>query len=180
MKMHWRFAMVVLVLTAFSAAAHAQKATIHGQVLDSKGQPLKGAEIRIQAYDQSVGGFGLRTDSDGNFTIKVPPATYKVTIRVADEDVFAANNMRVRANDPLSITYNMKRALVTMSSEHSKKIRRFAYQSERTGSQISGRWVETTAPEGYEPEAQHVETKSSNSVLREMQKGHPGNVPGGF
>lgn len=162
-----------------SSIAYAQKANIEGQLLNEKGQPMKGAEVRIQSYDPGVGGFGVRTDSDGNFSVKVPPSSYRVTIRVGGEDIFGANNLRTRAGDPLRIDYNMKHALVTMSSARSKKIRKFAYQSQRTGSQISGRWVETTAPDGYEPEAEHVEAKSSTGVLREMAKSHPGVVPPG-
>lgn len=174
------FRSLVFSVTVFTAiAADAQKTTIEGQLLDEKGQPLHGAEIRIQSYDQSIGGFGVKTDADGLFAAKMlPPSAYRVTIRVHGEDVFAANNIRTRPGDPWRIDYNIRKALVTISTAHSNKIRRFAYQGERVGSQISGHWVETTSPDGYEPESQHVEVKNGTALLREMQKGHPGTVQG--
>ena len=164
----------------FLANAHAQKTTIEGQLIGGNGRPLAHAEIRIQSNDEKIGGWGVRTNEGGIFSAKMlPPSIYQVTIRVDGNDVFVANHIRTSVGDPWRIDYNVQHAVVTMSTAKSKKVRRFAWQSTRTGSQLGGRWVETTSSDGYEPEPDRVEGTNVTQVLREMQKSHPGTAAGG-
>jgi hypothetical protein len=112
-------------------------------------------------------GSAFKTDSEGNFSVAiVPPGNYRVTIRVNDEDLFVANNIRTRLGDPLRITYDMKHAVVTMSSKTSKKERRFAWQESQTGSHTDGRWVETYGLDGYEAPPARTERKDGRALKR--------------
>jgi hypothetical protein len=157
------------LLSVLPAAAFAQQTTIIGKLVDENRQPLKGAEIRIQSYDPKIQGFGLRTGSDGKFSATtLPPSSYRLTIRVDGADMFVANNIRTRVGDPWRIDFDMNRALVTMSTAHSKKTRRFLWQTDRTG---SGSWVETASSDGYETQAERVDRENAMNVMRGMQHG---------
>ncbi|MEY2491056.1 MAG: Carboxypeptidase regulatory-like domain [Verrucomicrobiota bacterium] len=145
----------------------AENTVIEGHVADAKGHSLRGAEIRVQPYDAGTEGFGVKTDGDGNFSVGiVPSGNYRVTIRVNGEDLFVANNIKTRVGDPLRITYDMKHAVVTMSSKSSKKERRFAWQESQTGSHADGRWVETYGVDGYEAPSARTERKDGRALKR--------------
>jgi hypothetical protein len=158
----------------------AENTIIEGHIADAKGHSLKGAEVRIQPYDARAGGFGVKTDAEGNFSITmVPPGNYRVTIRVNSEDLFVANNIKTRVGDPLRITYNMKHAVVTMSSTSSKKERRFAWQEAQTGSHTDGRWVETYGVDGYEAPAARTERKDGRAMKHIQDMSGAGAIPPG-
>jgi hypothetical protein len=153
---------------------------IEGHVADAKGHSLKGAEIRIQPYDTKSEGFGIKTDAEGNFSLAmVPPGNYRVTIRVNGEDQFVANNIKTRTGDPLRITYDMKHAVVTMSSKSSKKERRFAWQEPQTGSHTDGHWVETYGLDGYEAPAARTERKDGQALKHIQDMSGAGAIPPG-
>ena len=163
-----------------TAAPAAENTIIEGHVDDAKGHSLRGAEIRVQPYDAKAEGFGIKTNADGNFSIDMVPAgNYRVTIRVDGEDVFVANNIKTRVGDPLRITYNMKHAVVTMSSKASKKERRFAWQEAQTGSHADGRWVETYGVDGYEAPSARTERKAGLALKRIQDMSGVGAVPDG-
>lgn len=170
-----------LALAALAAGVRAAENTIiEGHVDDAKGHSLRGAEIRVQPYDAKAEGFGIKTDTDGNFSIgMVPPGNYRVTIRVSGDDVFVANNIKTRVGDPLRITYNMKHAVVTMCSKTSKKERRFAWQDAQTGSHTDGRWVETYGLDGYEAPASRTEHKDGRALKRIQDMSGVGGIPPG-
>lgn len=173
-------AFFAVLFFAFSSAARAQHTAIAGQLLDENGQPLKNAEVRIQSYDPKIGGFGLRTDGQGKFSANMlPPAIYRVSFLVDGQEAFTANKIWTKVGDPWRIDYSMRRALVTMSTAHSKKIRRFVWQQERTGSQIGGHWVETGSADGNETQAERLDTEQGMSAMRAMQHGPVGNLGGG-
>ncbi|MBD0375676.1 MAG: carboxypeptidase-like regulatory domain-containing protein, partial [Flavisolibacter sp.] len=61
-------------LLLFGFAAWAQQ-TIHGRVLDDKGNPLTGATITVKGTNNTT-----QTDGQGNFTISAPSASSRLVV----------------------------------------------------------------------------------------------------
>lgn len=64
-----------LVLVAIGQFSHAQSATIKGTIKDATGVPLSGASVTVEPSN-----LGTTTDASGNYTLKVPAGTYKLSI----------------------------------------------------------------------------------------------------
>lgn len=69
-----RIALLVLVLVAVSATAHAQSGRIAGTVLDAESRaPLPGVNVVISGTGATTGGLrGTQTDADGRFELILP------------------------------------------------------------------------------------------------------------
>ena len=76
----------------------AQDNRVKGTVVDSKGEPLIGAVIRIVGADVS---FAAVTDMDGKFSIKVPHKNATLEIKSV-----GYKTLRVPSNGNLNVTMN--------------------------------------------------------------------------
>src|ERR1700691_2086318 len=101
---HWKMAVLAVVLgllTFHSGVALAQTSaygSIYGQVTDSSGAPVVGAQIT--AHSPSVGGtFNAVSDNEGNYRlIELPPATdYTVDTENAGFEKFERVGLVVEA-----------------------------------------------------------------------------------
>lgn len=155
LKMQLPIGIAAIVLAGFAAAAGAQNTVIEGQLVGWRGEPVKGGEVRIQAAGSKAEIMVARADANGRYAASLPAGIYRVTIRVEGNDLFTAGHVRTRVGDPWRIDYNPTYALATMSTQHSKKVRSFTWIGPHTGSNLDGRWTETTSDTGYEPDADH-------------------------
>lgn len=64
-----------LVLVAIGHFSQAQSAVIKGTIKDAAGAPLAGASVTVEPSN-----LGTTTDASGNYSLKVPAGTYKLTI----------------------------------------------------------------------------------------------------
>jgi len=70
-------------LVVFTASGWAGSSVLQGVVKDPKGQPVKGADIRIEAKDGSKLFKTVKTDASGHYISDALPAgTYRVTLIV--------------------------------------------------------------------------------------------------
>ncbi len=157
MKTRTALAGAAMALLACAGPMAAQT-VIEGHLTDILGEPRVGAEIRIVGTRAHATAF---TDRDGNYRVtNLPSGYYTVVIPIASRENFIASHIGTLPGDPWHIDFDSRYWLATLRSDHSKKTRRFAWQGERTGSHLGGRWMETTSEIGYEPDAQNVVTRS--------------------
>jgi len=124
---------VILLFCLFSAGVHAQNRREHngnfqgrnfpgsitGTVLDSSGNsPLEGAAVRISRIgSDSSRARGNYTDEKGNFTIKVPYGTYKITVTYTGYNKYIADSVEVSSSKPEASLEKIKLSMSNISTE---------------------------------------------------------------
>lgn len=68
------FFMLIALLFSFQWLS-AQTGTVKGTVKDANGNPLAGASVTVQGIKA-----GTTTDAAGNYSLKLPPGKYSVTV----------------------------------------------------------------------------------------------------
>src|SRR5205814_9791908 len=77
--------------------------TLQGEVKDSKGQPIAGAELRIQSNDRTIA--TARTDAKGHYASStVPAGSYRVTLFVNGVLKAFIDTSRVRGDKPAALS----------------------------------------------------------------------------
>jgi len=131
-------------LIIFATAAWASPvgpATLQGDVKDSKGQSVAGAEVHIQAKDGSNLQKIVRTDANGHYVCpKLPQTDYEVVLFVNGAIKASINNTKTSATVPTQLDFKLTGQYAT--SKPAKKHTHMVYVPAETGSNLSGRWVE--------------------------------------
>jgi hypothetical protein len=108
MKTLTRVVVVVFVSLCLMLKAHAQgSAGLSGVVKDTKGQPLRGAEIRIQGSDANKIG-KIHTKSDGRYSYPaLEDGTYSVTLVVDGVTKAFITNVRTKAGENQTLNFEL-------------------------------------------------------------------------
>ena len=134
------FAGLIIFATAAWASPVAP-ATLQGDVKDSKGQSVAGAEVHIQAKDGSNLQKIVRTDANGHYVCpKLPQTDYEVVLFVNGAIKASINNTKTSATVPTQLDFKLTGQYAT--SKPAKKHTHMVYVPAETGSNLSGRWVE--------------------------------------
>lgn len=72
----WKTLLLLLCMSLFSGTIFAQGITIRGKVVDSKGEPLIGATVKVKAAPATA----TATNISGDFTLRVPAGTTEITV----------------------------------------------------------------------------------------------------
>src|SRR5467141_5144367 len=98
-----------LMISAVAAwAAPVGPATLQGDVKDSKGQAVAGAEVHIQAKDGSNLQKIVRTDANGHYVVSKPANTdYEVVLFVNGAVKASINNTKTFADRPTQLNFNL-------------------------------------------------------------------------
>src|SRR5438046_8326941 len=98
-------------LIIFATAAWASPvgpATLQGDVKDSKGQSIAGAEVHIQAKDGSNLQKIVRTDSNGQYgASKLPVTDYEVVLFVNGQIKASISNTKVFSDKPTQVDFKL-------------------------------------------------------------------------
>src|SRR5437899_10168683 len=114
--------------------------TLQGDVKDSKGQAVAGAEVHIQAKDGSNLQKIVRTDANGHYVVsKLPNTDYEVVLFVNGAIKATINNTKVFADKPTQLDFKLTGQL---AANKAKKRTHMVYVPAETGSHLSGRLVE--------------------------------------
>ena len=162
-----------------AATAWAGPASIQGVVKDAKGQPIKGADVRIESRDgkQLLG--TVKTDAKGRYLSQgLRPGVYRVSLIVNGGVKASIMNTSVKADQATQLNFDLKPAVTSQASAGQKKGKHMVWMPPSTGSHTGGRWVEVD--EGGAGEANALNVKRGNAeALRQQQLQHPpGSVPG--
>ena len=154
-------------LVVFTASAWAGNPVLQGVVKDPKGQPVKGADIRIEAKDGSKLFKTVKTDASGHYiSDPLPAGMYRVTLIVNGAVKVSINNTKTKAGEPTQLNFELKSTSASQAS--AKKGKNYIWVPPTTGSHLGGRWVEVD--DNGNPAAGSLNVqKGSAEAVRQMQ-----------
>jgi len=134
-----RVLVVVFVSFCLLLKAHAQgEAGLSGIVTDTKGQPLQGAEIRIQGSDANKIG-KVHTTANGHYSYPALEAgTYSVTLVVDGVRKSSIANVRTRAGENQTLNFELLKNSVARPYGDGKH---YVWVPLQTGTHL-GDWME--------------------------------------
>ena len=119
-------------------------ASIQGVVKDVKGDPIKGADIRIESRDGKQLIRTVKTDPKGRYISHgLQPGGYRVTLLVNGTVKASISDTQTKTNEPTQLNFDFKRTSQAVSNVKGRK--HMVWVPNRTGSHIGGNWVEVDA-----------------------------------
>jgi tetratricopeptide (TPR) repeat protein len=93
----------------FAAVGFAQTSNIQGDVLDTEGKPLQGAQIKLDRTDIKQS-FNVKTDKKGHFLYaNLPTGVYNITIVVNGKEMGTMTGMRSRPGDNPPLQFDLSK-----------------------------------------------------------------------
>ena len=155
-------------LVVFTASGWAGSSVLQGVVKDPKGQPVKGADIRIEAKDGSKLFKTVKTDASGHYISDALPAgTYRVTLIVNGAVKASVNNTKTKLGPPTELNFDLKPGSTSQASGSAKKTKHMVWMPPRTGTHLGGRWVEVDDNGSGQPGSLNVENVSAEQLERQ-------------
>jgi serine/threonine protein kinase len=116
-------------------------ASFQGFVKDAKGEPIKGAGVRIESRDGKQLFSTATTDPKGRYISQgLQPGVYRITLLVNGTVKASISNTRTKMDQPTQLNFDFKpksqAASITKGGKH------VVWVPARTGSHIGGNWVE--------------------------------------
>ena len=116
-------------------------ASFQGFVKDAKGEPIKGAGVRIESRDGKQLFSTATTDPKGRYISHgLQPGVYRITLLVNGTVKASILNTRTKVDQPTQLNFDFKptsqAASITKGGKHT------VWVPARTGSHIGGNWVE--------------------------------------
>jgi hypothetical protein len=116
-------------------------ASLQGFVKDAKGEPIKGADVRVESRDGKQVFSTVKTDPKGRYISQgLQPGVYRVTLLVNGAVKASIMDTRTKANQPTQLNFDFKPA--SQASNSSRGGKRMVWVPGRTGSHLGGNWVE--------------------------------------
>jgi TolB-like protein/tRNA A-37 threonylcarbamoyl transferase component Bud32 len=116
-------------------------ASIQGFVKAEKGEPIKGADVRIESRDGKQMFSIVKTDAKGRYISQgLQPGVYRVTLLVNGAVKASIMNTQTRANQPTQLNFDFKPA--SQAANIPKGRKHMVWVPARTGSHLGGNWVE--------------------------------------
>jgi carboxypeptidase family protein len=157
-------------LIVFTASAWAGNSVIQGIVKDPKGQPVKGADIRIEAKDRGKLFKTVKTDASGHYISDALPAgTYRVTLIVSGAVKASVNNTKTKLGAPTELNFDLKPGSTSQASGSVKKGKHMVWIPPKTGTHLGGRWVEVDDNGSGQPGSLNVENVSAEQLERQAR-----------
>ena len=115
--------------------------SFEGFVKDAKGEPINGADLRIESRDgkQLIG--QVKTDPNGRYVSQgLQPGVYRVSLLVNGVVKASVANAQTKANQPTQLNFDFKPT--SQSAKLTKGRKHMVWVPARTGSHLGGTWVE--------------------------------------
>jgi hypothetical protein len=156
---------IVLVLCV--ASAWAGPSSIQGIVNDVKGQPIKGADVRIESKDCKQVFGTVKTDTKGRYISQgLAPGIYRVSLVVNGAVKASIGNTKTKSDQATQLNFDLKPVAAGKATAEQKKGKHMVWMPPSTGSHTGGRWVEV--PDGAtEPGALNVQKASAEQLQRQ-------------
>jgi hypothetical protein len=160
------------------ASALAGPSSIQGIVKDAKGQPIKGADVRIESKDGKQVLGTAKTDTKGRYISQgLPPGVYRVTLVVNGAVKSSITNTKTKADQATQLNFDLKPVPAAQASAGQKKGKHLVWVPAATGSHIGGNWVEVDDNASSQPGALNVKRANAEQLQRAAQSsdapGHP-------
>ena len=171
--------MGIIGLMLYAVNAWAGPASIQGIVKDAKGQPIKGADVRIESRDgkQLLG--TIKTDAKGRYISQgLQPGVYRVSLVVNGAIKTSITNTKTKSDQATQLNFNLKPVAASQASAAGKSGKHMVWVPASTGSHIGGSWVEVDESGNAGAGGLNLK-RGSAEALRQQQLQHPpGSVPG--
>ncbi len=116
-------------------------ASIQGFVKDAKGEPIKGADVRIESRNGKQVFTSVKTDPKGRYISQgLEAGVYRVTLLVKGAVKASIMNTQAKANQPTQLNFDFKPT--SQAGKIAKHGKHMVWVPNRTGSHIGGNWVE--------------------------------------
>ena len=160
---------VIVVFVSFCLMLKAQaegEATLSGVVKDAAGQPLPGAEIRIQGKDASKVG-KIHTNASGHYNYPaLETGTYSVTLLVDGATKASINNVRTKVGETQTLNFELRKGAMAKPFAKGKH---YVWVPSQTGSHL-GMWVEVDDDSKAMPSGMQERMRwSGNALARKIQ-----------
>ena len=151
------------------ASAWAGPSSIQGIVKDPKGQPIKGADVRIESKDGKQMFNTVKTDAQGHYISQgLPAGVYRVTLVVNGAAKASITNTKTKSDQATQLNFDLKPVAAGQASTAAKSGKHMVWMPAATGTHTGGRWVEV--PDGAaEPGALNVKKASAEELQRQQQ-----------
>jgi hypothetical protein len=116
-------------------------ASFQGFVKDAKGEPIKGADVRIESRDGKQMFGTVKTDPKGRYISQgLQPGVYRITLLVNGTVKASILNTRTKVDQPTQLNFDFKPT--SQAASIAKGGKHMVWVAARTGSHIGGNWVE--------------------------------------
>jgi uncharacterized surface anchored protein len=160
------------------ASAWAATSSIQGIVKDAKGQPIKGADVRIESKDGKQLFNTVKTDASGRYIAQgLPVGSYRVTLVVNGATKASIGNTKTAAQNATQLNFDLRPASAAQASAGQKTGTHKVWVPATTGTHTGGRWVEVQ--DGAEAGALNVKKASAEALHREQINRGTGAPAGG-
>src|SRR5213080_4575748 len=123
------------------ANAWAGPSSIQGVVTDIKGQPIKGADVRIESKDGKQVFATAKTDGKGRYISQgLQPGVYRVTLMVNGAVKASITNTKTKADQPTQLNFDLK--TTSQAGNIARGGKHVVWMPGRTGTHLGGNWVE--------------------------------------
>src|SRR6478672_4704619 len=115
--------------------------SLQGFVKDAKGEPIKGADVRVESQDGKQVFSTVKTDTQGRYISQgLQPGVYRVTLLVNGAVKASNTNTQTKTNQPTQLNFDFKPTSQAANSSRGGK--RMVWMPGRTGTHLGGNWVE--------------------------------------
>jgi len=151
------------------ASAWAGPSSIQGIVKDAKGQPIKGADVRIESKDGKQRFNTVKTDAQGRYISQgLPAGVYRVSLVVNGAVKSSITNTKTKADQATQLNFDLRPVPAAQANAAEKKGKHMVWMPAATGTHTGGRWVEV--PDGAtEPGALNVKRANAEQLQRQVQ-----------
>jgi serine/threonine protein kinase len=132
--------------------------SIQGFVKDTRGEPIKGANVQIESRDGKQVFSTVKTDPQGRyFSQGLEPGVYKVTLLVNGAVKASVMNTQTKTDQPTQLNFDFKP--MSQAGSTAKGGKHMVWVPNRTGSHLGGNWVEVD-DKGVEHSDSNMQTYS--------------------
>src|SRR5882672_627121 len=148
--------------------------SLQGFVKDAKGEPIKGADVRVESRDGKQVFNTVKTDTQGRYISQgLQPGVYRASMVVKGAVKAAIGNTKTKSDQATQLNFDLKPVATGQASTEQKKGKHMVWMPPSTGSHTGGRWVEV--PDGAaEPGTLNVKRANAEELQREsLTRGNP-------
>jgi len=133
----WQAVLSVVCLSLSNVAVAVNGSTLEGKVCGPDGQPIKGADVRLQNSSSKLQAALTKTDVRGQYRfINVAPGTYKVSVSSANVVQKLIADVKLDGNKRVDLQISPVNSAARTKGKH------LVWVPPPTGTNIGGRWKE--------------------------------------
>ena len=171
--------MGIIGLMLCAANAWAGPASIQGIIKDAKGQPIKGADVRVESRDGKQLFNTVKTDGKGRYISQgLRPGVYRVSLVVNGAVKASIMNTSAKADQATQLNFDLKPVAGAQVNAPQKTGKHMVWVPPSTGSHTGGRWVEVDEGGAANAGALNVKRGSAEALRQQQLQGSVGGLPG--